>query len=265
MAKTILQVPITGSMGDYSVYRMKGSPKLIVRAKSGPTKMAIKKGPQYSQLRQFQSEFSGCGKGISQLMNATHAMKHLADHNYSGNFTKACKAIQKLDMVNPQGKRSILFSKYGSILAGFDFNLTNPFDSIVKQPIEFTISRNNLSAQVEVGDLYPEINFLNPWKLPRYRLILGLGIVSDMKLTADGYTPATPLSDLHPTQERTEWMNAAVKSETIASAIRLEIPAVLKASSLLVLTIGVEFGRLVSNNLIEAVKRAGTGKILGVG
>ena len=264
MAKASLNFPISSKLGNYSVYTMKGVDKVILRSKGGPSSEQIKSAPSFAFMRQNMSEFGGCGKASARIMDVCYGIKHLADYNFSGTITKVCKIIMKNDS-SITGKRSILFSKYGKLLEGFNLNKVNTFDSVIRQSPTVTFSRTDLKATLEFLDYYPDLNFITPWKFPIYRFIIVFGIIPDMVFNGKGYAPANPLMTFNPMQQRTDWINTGVKNDKFDHEIRLEDGTLLDASGSLVVSVGIEFGRVITNSIIEPVKYAGCGKILGVG
>ena len=66
-------------------------------------------------------------------------------------------------------------------------------------------------------------------------------------------------------QQQTEWYSTKNIFDGMTQEIKLRKALALDDNSSLVLSLGIEFGRPVSNTVVEAVKRAGCGKILAVG
>ena len=98
------------------------------------------------------------------IMNTTRAINHLADHSLSGMLTNVCHLIQMKETRAEPGKRPILFSKYGKLLEGMNFNNRKIMDAVLKQIPGFTISRNEHKAMLYFTELFPGINLFNPWK-----------------------------------------------------------------------------------------------------
>ena len=264
MAKVTMDIPLTNKLGDYSLYKMKGVDKMIIRRKGGPSKEQIKNDPEFNRFRSSSSELSGAGKVGGLIMQTSKAINHLADHKYCGMLTKVCRAIQTMDPTNDPGKRSILLSEFGNMLAGVNFNEQQGIETVLKHLPEFTISRNDCKATVIFPDLFPGINLANPWKHPLYRLVLTLGNVQDMIYGSEGYDVADPSVVQHKSKNISDWFStgAVLPAQTMEVALpNLTIPD----SNILVLSIGVQFGRLISNVMTEPVKKAGCAKILGVG
>lgn len=264
MAKATFNFPISSNLGTFSVYKMKGVDKLIFRSKGGPSKKQVSTGSQYLFYRQNMSEFGGAAKAASHIYNCGYGIKHLADPQSFGALTKLCKIIQKKDG-EVSGKRGISFSRYGNLFTGFSFNHENSFDTIVRQSPTVTFSRGELKAAVKFSDLLPGINLVSSWQLPHYRFILSFGIAPDMVFTTRGYMPVNPKMRFNPNQLKTEWLSISNEMPAITHEISLPEPTVLDDSGVLVVSVGIEFGRMASDNVIEPVRFCGSAKILGVG
>src|SRR5205085_685492 len=112
----------TGPLGNVSAYRMKGVDKVILRSKGGPTKERIKSDPRFRVTRLNNSEFGGRSKASKLIRRMFWPLQSVADFNLAGPLTALAKAIQAMDSISELGKRSILFSKNGQPLEGFNLN-----------------------------------------------------------------------------------------------------------------------------------------------
>ena len=45
-------------------------------------------------------------------------------------------------MVNPKGKRSILFSQQPDFISSFNYNKQNMFDTLIRQPLSINIDKS---------------------------------------------------------------------------------------------------------------------------
>ena len=260
-----MNMPLTNTMGDFSIYKMAGVDKFIIRAKGGPTKEQIENEPQFERLRKSQSEFAGAGRASGLIMNTTRAINHLADHAYGGMLTKVCRLIQKKEVLAERGKRPILFSKHGKLLEGMNFNERKVMDAVLKHLPGFTISRDEYKAMVYFTELFPGINLFNPWNYPVYRFIITFGVLQDMELTPSGYVCTNPTIILNRAQVISDWHFTNQPLAATTYELVLEANTILDAGSSLVLAVGVEFGRMISNSITEPVAKAGCGKIIAVG
>ena len=171
---------------------------------------------------------------------------------------------QKQDLDNPHGTRSILFSKYKSILEGFNLNHAHPFDSVITQPISSEIKRSDCSATIQIAPLYPKINFMNPWKLPKYRFTLALGLIPDLIKGEKGYNPVNALMKFSPEQSSSDWMDPDQISPPLLLGIKLSNSTILDDSGTLVLSVGIEFQRALSGYMLRPPKPLGCAKLLAL-
>ena len=112
MAKLSAPLQFTGSIGGLSAYKMKGSDKIILRTKGGPSKKQVHSMPENSLLRLNNKEWCGCVITGTNIRKALHGLLHLADYNISGPLNGLAKTIQKLDTAQACGQRSIFVNQY---------------------------------------------------------------------------------------------------------------------------------------------------------
>ena len=91
-------VQLEGSVGGMSFYTRRGSDKIIVRAKGGPSKQAIKNSPGFENLRLNQKEWIGCTAFASKLRYAFGGLHRVADYNLTPALNAFAKNLQKTDM-----------------------------------------------------------------------------------------------------------------------------------------------------------------------
>jgi hypothetical protein len=207
------------------------------------------------------TEWGGCSKAGTAIRNAFAPVEHLAGCTISGILNGIAKKIQKLDTEGVKGTRALWISKYGHLLEGFNLNGDNVFTLLVSSPLVYTLSRENLNAVVVIPELLPGINLLNPQKYPRYRFITVLGVVPDIVFQGKGYETIRKGK----ISARTDWIIAATPFPGQSLTLQLTETAGLDETSSLMLTIGIEFGDLLTDNLVNPVKHAGAAKILSMG
>ena len=265
MAKVSITSLFSNSLGDYSVYKQRGVDKLIIRFKGGPSAEKIKKWPQFASVRIQQSEIRGMGKFSQYLAQNSKGVKHLADYNYAGNFSKIGRLIQKMDTVSEAGKSAVMFSSFRSLIQGFNFNREHPFNSVVTPMPQFTISRSESKATVTFPDLYPGINIQSHWNFGLCRFIITLGLIPDLVHSDKGYkTACSDFTPAHSTRQG-EWLSASSKIDAFSMEVFLSQGAKFNESVSLLLSVGIEFGMHISESVIQPVKHAGCAMILGVG
>jgi hypothetical protein len=256
----------TGSLGGLSAYKMKGSDKIILRTKGGPSKKQVHSMPENSLLRLNNKEWNGCVITGTNIRKALHGLLHLADYNISGQLNGLAKTIQKLDTVQACGQRSILVNQYKHRLTGFSLNRNILFDSMVRYPLQASVNRNNGHAQVQIPMLEPGIHLkLNRW--PLFRFCITLGVVPDVlhNATQKIYEPAliTPLPIAIPVTGAWWPSNETYTSELLEISLNDATP--VNEHLTLVAGIGIEMGQMTMDGAVEPVKFGGSAKVIGVG
>lgn len=264
MAKAITNFPIKGSLGETSFYSIRTHEGLIARSKGGPTKEQMKTDPNFARVRENMSEFAGCGKMAGVLTSACYGIKHLADYCFTGDFVKICKIIQRRDDTHVRGVRSILISQHRDVFEGFNFNRRITFDSVVKKSPTCMISRDDFKATLSFPEIIPKLHLANPWTFTLYRFIIVLGVVPDKIMGPYGYVPAHSF-DGSTEVVFSDWYST---TQTISKKV-LEIQTIgdhmLDDSLSFFVSVGIEMGTGITNNLIQQVKYMGCSKLLAIG
>lgn len=265
---------LTGSMANVSMYTLQGHDQVIIRTKGGPNKYQIKTKPQFEKVRRNNSEWKGCTRMGSQIRGSFRVMNSLEDYPVSGALNAICKQIQKMDTESEHGKRDISLSKHKEMLLGFSFSQKQVLESVLRVPIESTIDRASGKAQITIPAVSTDLYLYNFQKLPYYRIKACLSGVCDMHIDEYGkeYEHA-PYNYCHKEKGvfESEWLPAS----GIQAAMQLELKypleeanttadGLLTDDTTLILTLGVEFGKISYGNITEPVKYAGTGKIIRV-
>jgi len=265
MGKIEQGVEFTGSVGNFTAYRMRGVDGIVVRKKGGASKERIKKDREFLQTRLLNAEFAGRSAASKRIMRMMHPLKALADYNIAGPLNALLRPIQLDDPKNNKGERSIMLSENPGLLEGFSLNRKIVFESIVRAPLTFTVSRETMRAEVNIPVLMPDINFKPQGKHPLYSFDAVLGLVPDLFFSPDGYKPShEKYSDrLSFVLARSAWSSCMSASKETKLALKFDfIPP--DDHFILMLSIGIRFGYPVSGNDVEQVKYAGAAKVLRV-
>jgi len=268
MAKLSGNFDFIGSLGNVSAYKMRGVKGTILRKKGGASKEKVKNSPGMAGTRKGNAEFGGratAGKWIRAML---YQQMPMAGYNVTGAINALMAPIQKLDTENHLGRRSVMLSKNPSLLEGFSLNKENGFDTIIRNPVAWSVSRGELSAHIDIPALLPGINFLTTEKYPLYGIVASLGIVPDFFYDVSGYKPSSREYNVsHPGITETLYSNWYPVLQG-SPAMPLEIKPGLTPpdqSFSLVLSIGIRFGEMLSANMVQQVKKVGAAKILGMG
>lgn len=256
------EIQFTGSFGKMTAYRLRGSDKIVVRKKGGPTKKQVQTSPRFEHTRLNNSEFTGTVQAAKSIwFTMTFPILNLADHNIFPRLTGLCKNIQKQEKINRKGQRGVLLSEHRKLLEGFLLTRKNPFFSVVANPLDIVIDREAKTAVIQLPRLIKGINLVLPWRHPLYRFEFSLGVAEDV--IHDGVRYYKP-ERLYIACMATEWHlnGASFLPQTIE--LKLDMPEALQASQSLVLSAGIEMGQPDANGEIQSVKYAGSACILTV-
>jgi hypothetical protein len=265
MALLTGELKFTGTLGDFSAYRMKGSDKIIIRRKGGPQRAQVKKHPNFTITRKQNAEFAGAVLAYVSLKKALFPVNHLSNFNFTGQLTGLCKYIQQDDMTNVLGQRSVLLSQHYYKLEGFSLNREYNFESFVKHPLQYSMDKTNGTASVQLPEMIPGINLTNPNGQPLYRFVFVLGAVADIIYdeTRKMYKAAIQ-EEVFPAVAYTDWHTHKQRMEATEITLAISSPPDLSNYTLL-LAVGIEFGMPLTNTEVRPVKRDGAAKILKMG
>ena len=262
-------VPMEGSVGALSYYTRRGSDKIIVRTKGGPSKNAIRKSPKFEAMRLNQSEWKGCTAFASILRYTFGGLHRLADYNLTPVLNAFAKNLQKTDEQGEKGKRKIALSAYRYTLNDFQFNRGHPLSNVLRISPAAAIHRQELRAEVSIPYLNTAIHLNNFTRLPYFRIVVGFGAVSDLVYNEGSHSYIPCNTALHDISQA--YTGAWQPSESIQPESKIEIqldPDLVPALTdevTLVVSIGVEFGKVGFTGLPEEVKYAGCGKVMVCG
>lgn len=249
--------------GKYSVYKMEGSDKIIIRKKGGPTREQALKSPRYVRTRENSAEFIAVGMIVRMIRYPLLHVKHLSDHNFTSTLTKICNKIKKEDKTGDRGQRSIYLSQNRYMLESFALHKKHPFQSIVTSPVNCTLNRETKSAVIKLPRLTPGINLRLPWQHPVYRFSMSLGLVPDNVYEDGQYNDH--VEDRAYIGHDTAWHMASEPFQSATVELKLDIRHAIKDSQTLLFAIGIEMGAPGPNGETDGVKRAGSACILALG
>ncbi len=266
---------ITGSLKHLSFYTRKGSDNIFVRTKGGASKEKIKRDPAFEGLRRNNLEFGGCSKMSKQIRMAFYGLEHVADFNLAPALASLMKNVQKTDDTHPTGQREIKLSAYRYFLAGFDFGRNTRFNSLLRVPLNYTISRETLSATVQFPAFACSFG-LNTMQTPlsnygTFRITAALGIVTDMRLNASGtaYEPVHDKLGQGFQTRSTPWysIQGTIPEQTLELTVKNSEMAEqnFNETDTLILTLIIEVGAPDAFGNIMPVRGVGGGMVLGVG
>lgn len=263
MAKLNGPLSFTGQLGDIVGYRRKDLEGTCLRATTSLNKERIHTDPAFANSRRTAEEAGGRSKAAKWLRRMLHSLDPVRVGNWQAQFTKVLTPLQRLDTQGLYGQRDVLFSRYGQLLEGLCLSSRTPFEGLVRNLPSFTLSKDQLQAEVVFPALTQGVNFFAPDSLAYFRVAVVLGAMPDLLYTPGGYKPEGDYNQLYPAEALSDWY--PVKGGAPATAFQLQLPKVPPNDSFgLVLAVGLLFGTVNQWGQIEPVKYQGSGRILAV-
>lgn len=263
MAFLTSEFAFTGSLGGISAYKMRGTDKIVLRKKGGASREKIRTSPAFASTRRNNAEFGGRAAASKWIMHMLHRVKPLADYNIAGPLNAMLKPIQVLDQTSEHGKRNVRLSANPRILEGFSLNRKTSFNTMIRTPLTYKISKDRRSAEINIPQLIPGINFHAP-QYPWFRIVAILGIVPDLIHTDFGYNPVATgyNTNMHHAVD-TPWL--AVMKGATATTLKLQVNETPPDTNFtIVLSVGIAFGTVVDTAEIRQVRYAGSAQVLAV-
>jgi hypothetical protein len=260
-------ITFIGGLGTVTAYTMKGSDKIILRRKAGPSRAKMMHDPKYDLQRRYGKELGGCsvlGKAI-RIMFGPH--RNLSDQNLCPKLNQYLLQVQRRDTISELGKRSIILSQIPQMLAGFSLNKKiSVFDSTIRSAITGTIGRDDFSASIVVPELLPGINFFPLEDQPMYSVTAVLGIVPDAAYDErlGKYLVSSWFdSSYAPVMTSTPWLPSGVRAEGVTLAVAVpQRPSTTEFS--LMLSVGIRYGMFLGDGTVLQAKRVGAAKVLAM-
>ena len=268
MATSKNGIQMQGSVANMSMYKLRGTDRMVYRSKGGPGKKKIKTSPKFEKVRLNNSEWAGCVRMGRNIRLSFEVMKRMEDYPVTGALNAICKQIQKLDTMNEPGRRSILLSQHKDLLSGFSFSNKQTLESVLRAPLDISLDRVTGEARIEIPVLNTGMYLYNFRKLPYYRIVANLSGACDMIMPEgkDKYeTPYTGYLDKVNGIYESEWIQALGVQPALS--ILLQYPLVenpVPEEVSLLLCLGIEFGTPGVDKIPLPVKYAGTGKIVRI-
>lgn len=263
MAKgSFLNLPIGGSLGNYSIYKRKDSDEWIIRLKGGASSKKFHTDPSMARCRENAKAFGGASTTGKTIRHAMLDVVELGDSKVTGKINSVVRKIMKLTPVVTAGEDQIILSNGLHLLQGYNLNKVNVFDAVVSTPLQSVINRITHKASLQLPQLTPGMNLQNPWNLPYFRFVMNFGIIRDMFFDGRDYKPMTPNFPDHAIFEKTDWLSVNVGHPAQSFEFQFDNP-VFDDHCYLILSVGIQFGKPVAGG-IGPVEDASCAKIVNV-
>lgn len=260
---------VTGSLQNVSFYTIKGSDKVFMRTKGGPSARRLKKGPEFELVRRHQSEWKGCVLFSQYLCSCMDSIYQMRDYNVAPVINGLAKRLVKEDAENEIGKRSILLSKARELLEGFNLNRQFPFNTVFRTSVQVEIDRLAGKMKMIIPRVVTANDLYNLQKLPFFRLTFNLSYILDMYYTSPAeryqcYGTLTQDCGFMRMEKSTAWFST---SDVIAAQqIEIDMEVNRTEEELTHVTYlalaGIEFGTTTAGGVVVPVKHACCAKVL---
>jgi hypothetical protein len=255
MAHLTSGIQFTGSLGNLSAYRMKGSDKIVVRTKGGPSKQKVATAKQFDTTRRNNSEFGRRAKASAIILGAMQPLRPLADYKISASLNALLKQIQVLDTTSTFGERDLFLSRRPALLEGFSFNRVNAFDTTVMATVRVDVDATAHSVTVVLPELVPDVNYRPSNRYPYCQFVVTTACVPDLVWTDLGYRVNVKMNT-----GRVDWR--PVRAESKEQTIELSyVPDLTDAGQTLLVSIGMQYGVVSPYGEIVSVNH-GCAKVL---
>ena len=257
------EIQFTGSIKNLTAYTMRGHDGIVLRQKGGPSKLHIKKNKEFEITRSLNNEWKAVCMASTDIRHGLDALKSLADYNISGPLNALVKKIQVEDIVNPKGKRSILFSRQPEFLSSFQYNRQTIFDSIIRQSFEVHIDKNSAVVDLTIPPLQSLINFFPNPKYAYFRIVLACTGLSDYTYleNSDDYSPLSLLSPAY-TAQKTEWAVAKVSQPSSSIQLTPKLEFRTGPDMIILAGAGIQYGMPGADGSIQPVPFSGAARLL---
>ncbi len=262
---------LSGTVGNISIYKVRGSDEPIVRTKGGPTKKMVKTRKSFATTRRNNMEFGGRARMTSQVMDVLRPMKYLGDYNLAGPLNSLFIPIQALDTKSEHGQRNIQLTKNPGLLEGLNINRRTPFTTIITNSPAYELSKETLTASVTFPALIPGVNFFPQENFSWYKFFATVGIIEDVFYNAGEYGNKAGNKHVmgYSALNQSNWLNITPNSEPVELTcslrdLRKDLLKMLGTDNYsCLLGIGIAYGSMVHGQ-VEMVKYVGGGKILAM-
>lgn len=266
MARLLSGIQFIGTLGDVTAYRLPGSDKIYLRKKGGNSKEKMLADPSFELPLHNAGEFKIASKAAGLLRQAILPVSHLRAPglNINAKGLKIAKKLQKLDEEHDLGQRAVFFSRFKTVLKGFDLHPRRSLDRIIRSGIKSSINRLTGSAQIVLPPLQEGLTLHLPWSDSLYRFVVHLGVLPD-KYFADNATgkQADKLPYVEPVYTPWQFRNDRYAGDSIT--LQLTNLDYLREDMTLLLSIGMEMGTQITEEYIETRLGVGSAMIICVG
>lgn len=227
MAKQIGPYPLTGLMGNVSMYK---SPfGYLARESGGHNRSKVLKHPNFRQTRNNAAEFKNAMLGAVQLRRAIgHFLRPIANSWLSGRMNGVMLKMVKSDMVHARGERIVACGDV-ELLECFEFNHLTPLNNVL--PVFYSSSMDTEAGtmQLKVSSFIPRERMKSVEGSTHFKIV-SIGAVIDFEKKKHKYS-----------EKQSELLELGYEE---VEAICMNHSLIVEKGEIMVLAMGVLFYKL---------------------
>ena len=264
MAQLKGSILFTGSLGGVRSYYNKKLKRYILSTKGGAPKEKIMNSPVFARTRENMSEFKACGLWASQLRKSLIKIAHLHEGYYFSEIVALAKSIQKHDLVNPRGIRSIVSSESSALLKQINFNQIHPFDRVLSHWFELLFSPDKRTVTLNMPGFRSYSHLSWPANYQSFRFSLVIAQLPDYVWNEEQQQYRPLYNEMEKLSEATfsEWYPNDTSLINISLSASFAQPALQQPGTTVVVAMGIEVSTDPPASNLPSHSGTGTMKIL---
>lgn len=242
MAQLKGSIQFAGSVGNIRSYYSKKLKRYLLSTKGGAPKEKILNSPVFARTRENMTEFKACGQWSSQLRKSLIKISHLHEGYYFSEIVALAKSIQKHDLVNLRGTRSIVSSQASALLKQINFNQVYPFDRVLSHWYELLFSPDKRTVTLNLPG-FRSFSHLNwPDRFQSFRFSLVIAQLPDYIWIEDDhqYMPLYKDMEMLSVATFSDWYPNNTESIDISLSASFAQPALQQPGTTVVVAMGIE-------------------------
>jgi len=254
----------TGSIGGIRCYYDKALKRWILSTKGGQSRELVLKSPALKRQRENMNEFKVCSHWASQLQRSLGSIEHLHKGYYFPKIVKLGETINKHDVANEHGFRSVESSKASRLLTGINFNSFHPFDEVFSFPYAVLFSEDKKTVTLNLLGFISKTHIKWFESYASFRITLAIAQQPDWvwNEVKKMYKPVIENAGLLSESVYSKWLSPGTVSQDIILKASFAEPALQIPGTTVVVAMGIEFSKTKVSPTTTDTYGTGTMKIL---
>src|SRR5690606_10852312 len=252
-------IRFTGPLGHLTAYRRRDSDKIVFREKGGPASTEVKTAAHFINTRRNNAEFGARAKMAGQIGRGLWNLKPVINYNVHAVLNAKLKKLQLAERAE-WGQRNVMLSRNPQILEGFSLTRSRLLESLVSVHFAGSINKEERSAELRIPALIPKLIFHGFDPYPYFKICAVLSPIADVVFNGEKYV----VEGISPRKKtavyEAPWTPCSVGLP--AQTINLKLPDEEGKIPSLMLAVGLMFGKINEQEIIQPVRYAGSGKVI---